>query len=63
MDIFLSIPFLIFMPLVISVLLISPLFTRNEIVVRRFAKGVFVFHFLYTLLMLACFPKAKPHLS
>ena len=63
MDIFLSIPFLIFMPLVISVLLISPLFTRNEIVVRRFAKGVFVFHFLYTLLMLACFDKANPYIS
>lgn len=45
MDIFLSIPFLIFMPLVVSMLLISPLFTRNEIVVRRFAKSVFGFHF------------------
>ena len=63
MSIFLSIPFLIFMPLVISVLILSPLFTKNEIVVRRFAKSVFGFHFLYMILMLACFDSANPYLS
>lgn len=63
MDIFLSIPFLIFMPLVISLLLISPLFTQNEIVIRRFAKGVCLFHFIYAVLMLACFDSANPYVS
>lgn len=63
MDIFLSIPFLIFMPLVVSMLLISPLFTRNEIVVRRFAKSVFGFHFLYAVLMLIFFDSANPYVS
>ena len=63
MNIFLSIPFLIFMPLVISVLLLSPLFTRNEVVVRRFAKSVFGFHFLYMILMLAFFDSANPYFS
>ena len=63
MEIFLSIPFLIFMPLAVSLLVISPLFTRNEIVVRRFSKGVFTFHFLYSILMLAFFDKANPYVS
>ncbi len=60
---FLSIPFLIFLPLVISLLVMSPLFTRNEIVIRRFVKGVCVFHFLYAILMLACFDPANPYVS
>ena len=63
MEMFLSIPFLIFMPLVISLLVMSPLFTRNEIVIRRFVKGVCVFHFLYAILMLACFDPANPYVS
>ena len=63
MEIFLSIPFLIFMPLAVSLLLISPLFTRNEIIVRRFAKGVFSFHFLYSVLMLIFFDKANPYVN
>ena len=63
MDIFLSIPFLIFMPLVVSMFLISPLFTRNEIVVRRFSKSVFGFHFLYTILMLIFFDPATPYVN
>ena len=63
MEMFLSIPFLIFMPLVISLLIMSPLFTRNEIVIRRFVKGVCVFHFLYAILMLACFDPANPYVS
>lgn len=63
MNIFLSIPFLIFMPLVVSLFVISPLFTKNEIVVRRFTKGVCLFHFLYSVLMLACFDVANPYVS
>lgn len=63
MNIFLSIPFLIFMPLVVSMFLISPLFTRNEIVVRRFSKSVFGFHFLYTILMLIFFDQANPYVN
>ena len=63
MEKLLSIPFLIFMPLVISMFVISPLFTRNEIVVRRFAKSVFGFHFLYSILMLALFDPANPYIS
>lgn len=63
MDIFLSIPFLIFTPLLVSLLLLSPLFTNNEIVVRRFTKGVCVFHFLYSVLMLACFDAVNPYIS
>ena len=63
MNIFLSIPFLIFMPLAVSLFVISPLFTKNEIVVRRFTKGVCLFHFLYSILMLACFDSANPYTS
>ena len=63
MNIFLSIPFLIFMPLIVSLFVISPLFTKNEIVVRRFTKGVCLFHFLYSILMLACFDSANPYIS
>ena len=63
MNIFLSIPFLIFMPLIVSLFVISPLFTKNEIVVRRFTKGVCLFHFLYSVLMLACFDAANPYVS
>lgn len=63
MNIFLSIPFLILMPLIVSLFVISPLFTKNEIVVRRFTKGVCLFHFLYSVLMLACFDSANPYTS
>lgn len=63
MEKLLSIPFLIFMPLVISMFVISPLFTRNEIVVRRFSKSVFGLHFLYSILMLALFDPANPYIS
>ena len=63
MEIFLSIPFLIFMPMVISFLLISPLFTSNEIMVRRFTKGVCTFHFLYSVLMLIFFSPSNPYSS
>lgn len=61
MEMFLSIPFLIFMPMVASFLIMSPLFTNNEISIRRFAKGVCSFHFLYVIFMLIFFNSANPY--
>ena len=61
MNTMLSIPILIFIPLVTSILLMSPLFTTNEVVVRRFAKSICTFHFLYTVLMLVFFDSANPY--
>ena len=63
MDIFLSIPFLVFLPMILSLVLISPLFTSNEIVIRRFVKGVCAFHFAYVLLLLIMFDPANPYMS
>ena len=63
MDKFLSIPFLIFLPMIASFFVISPLCTANEISLRRFAKGVFSFHFLYAMLMLAFYDSANPYVS
>ena len=63
MDRLLSIPFLIFLPMLASFILMSPFFTRNEIVVRRFTKGFCVFHFIYAVFMLAFFDSANPYLS
>ncbi len=63
MEKLLSVPFLVFMPLVISIFVISPLFTRNEIIVRRFSKSVFGLHFLYSILMLALFDSSNPYIS
>ena len=61
MDILLSIPFLIFMPLVVSIVLLSPLFTSNEVTIRRFSKSIFGFHFLYAVLMLVFFNPSNPY--
>ncbi len=61
MNILLSIPFLVFLPLLMSILILSPLFTSNEVIVRRFSKSVFGFHFLYVLVMLAFFNPATPY--
>ena len=61
MNFILSIPFLVFLPMLVSFILISPLFTNNEITVRRFSKSVFLFHFLYCVLMLVFFDKANPY--
>jgi len=61
MDILISIPFLIFLPMLASFLIMSPLFTRNEIAIRRFSKGIFGFHLLYTILMLLLFDLSNPY--
>lgn len=55
MEKLLSIPFLIFIPMAISFLILSPLFTNNEIAIRRFTKTFCIFHFCYSILMLAFF--------
>ena len=59
----LSIPILIFFPLLMSLIIISPFTTNNEISLRRFAKGAFGLHFLYAVLMLAFFDKANPYIT
>ena len=59
----LSIPILLFIPFIISILLMSPMFTSNEVVVRRFTKSVCVFHFVYTLLMLFFFNPENPYFT
>lgn len=61
MESLLSIPFLIFLPLIISIIIISPLCTNNEIAIRRFAKWVFGFHFLYSMIMLVFYNSANPY--
>lgn len=63
MDTLISIPFLVFLPMLASLIIMSPIFTNNEISVRRFAKGVFGFHLLYTVFMLVLFDNAAPYIS
>ena len=60
-DKLISIPFLIFLPMLASLIIMSPFFTSNEISIRRFAKGFFSFHFLYSILMLVFFDQANPY--
>lgn len=52
---YLSILVLIFSPLVIAVLLFTPIFGNNEVLIRRFSKGFASLHFLYSLLFLVFF--------
>ena len=63
MNTILSIPVLLFIPLVLSLVIISPLFTNNEVIVRRFAKTSGMIHFLYMVLMLVFFDSANPYTS
>ena len=63
MDVILSIPILILIPFIVSLLLISPFFTLNEVTIRRFTKSVCSFHFIYTILMLVFFNPANPYTS
>ena len=63
MDLLLSIPFLIFLPMLASFFIMSPLFTNNEIATRRFAKSVCAFHFLYSVFMLIFFDTANVYVS
>lgn len=63
MDRFLSIPILIFLPMIASFFIMSPIFANNERSIRRFAKGIFAIHFAYSVLMLALFDSANPYIS
>lgn len=63
MNIFLSLPFLVLIPMLMSIILISPLFTTNEITIRRFVKSFCAFHFIYTILMFIFFDSANPYSS
>ncbi|MCQ2744316.1 MAG: NADH-quinone oxidoreductase subunit M [bacterium] len=60
MDVLVSIPFLIFLPMLASFLVMSPLFTNNEILIRRFTKSVCGFQLLYTIFLLAMFSPSNP---
>lgn len=63
MDLLISIPFLIFLPMAVSFLIMSPLFSNNEIVIRRFTKGFCGFHFVYSLFLLMFFDSVNPYVS
>lgn len=63
MELLISIPFLIFLPMAASFLIMSPLFTSNEISIRRFTKGLLGFHFIYTIFLLALFSPNNPYVS
>ena len=63
MDALISIPFLVFLPMLASFLIMSPLYTNNEISVRRFAKSICGFHLLYTIFLLIMFNSANPFIN
>lgn len=63
MDILISVPFLIFMPMLASFLVMSPLFTNNEISIRRFTKSICGFHLLYSVFLLVMFNSSNPYMS
>ena len=63
MEQLISIPLIIFLPMLMSFIVMSPLFTNNEIAIRRFTKSFCGFHFLYVILALALFSPANPYLS
>ncbi len=63
MNNFLTIPFLIFFPMIISFLILSPFFTSNEISVRRFTKGICFINFVYSILMIIFYSTGNPYTS
>ncbi len=52
---FLSLIWLIFLPLLMAGVIMLPIFPNHQVLVRRFAKWVATFHFVYALLFLAFF--------
>jgi NADH-quinone oxidoreductase subunit M len=46
-----------------SFFVMSPFFTNNEITIRRFAKGIFVFQFIYACLFLVFFDPSNPYIN
>ncbi|MBO5739385.1 NADH-quinone oxidoreductase subunit M [bacterium] len=63
MENLISIPLIIFLPMLMSFLIISPLFTNNEIILRRYTKTFCSIHFAYMLLALILFNSANPYQS
>jgi NADH:ubiquinone oxidoreductase subunit 4 (subunit M) len=63
MEQLISIPLIIFLPMLISLLTMSPLFTNNSIATRRFTKTFCVLHFLYTILVFLFFDPTNPYTS
>lgn len=60
---FLSLPVLIFLPLLAAVILYLPFFQNNEVRIRRFSKGFASLHFFYTLLFLLFFNPLSDDIS
>ena len=46
----LSLPVLVFLPLIFGLVILMPFFPNNDIIVRRFAKGCIFVHLIYTFL-------------
>ena len=63
MEQLISIPIIVFLPMLMSFLIMSPLFTNNEIAIRRFTKTFCGLHFLYVIMALAIFTPANPYMS
>ena len=63
MENLISIPLIVFLPMLMSFIVMSPLFTNNEIAIRRFTKGFCGMHFLYVMLALILFSPANPYMS
>ena len=53
----LSLPVLVFLPLVFGIIILMPFFPNNDIIVRRFAKGCVGVHLLYSLLFWVFYDK------
>lgn len=60
MDIFISVPLIVFLPMLASFLIMSPLFTNNKISVRRFTKMFCGLHLLYVVFLLIMFNTSTP---
>ena len=61
MEHLISIPLMIFLPMIISFVIMSPLFTNNEIAIRRFTKGFLSVHLLYMIIALVLFSSSNPY--
>lgn len=54
-----SLTILIFLPLLIGLVLLTPIFRGHEVLIRRFTKGFASLEFIYTLFMLVCFEPSE----
>ncbi len=57
---FQSLIFLIFAPLIASLVIICPLFPTTDTIIRRFSKWFSIFHFLYAVSFLVLFQAKNP---